>query len=424
MARRLKRLDTHFIVRYLCDDELQVRNRVSFKCDGDSTISVGLEYDVQWGKPKEVDRAVVLFSGTEQQMREKIKDLLVPLPNPVAASSTPPSRSTSPPRLRSQPSSPTSPRSPTPPRSPSSAPSPKRRKTTANLTRSGKPKASLIADGSPPAEDSATSIPKTPVRQRPAPETQNSEPAQLESLTPIPTPASTTPVVRFRPYRTSTNDDDLVKALMREVKEMRQTLDVINKKLDASNRRGTASDLQLKTVLANTNILIDVVRKIPAASGVEFLQTSDPIADTMSDSSPGDVYQGVPEEYQLPDTVLRDMIKESRNAGNFAVNLTRKIFPELYGEGNLRMEYNWYGGGKLSKKELDPARKQVVRRYVCYFFPEFKPEDSWRERIVSKINESLRRNDKRLKKDSVNLVMPSVPESDLGCSDDVFTFND
>ncbi|XP_061196008.1 uncharacterized protein LOC133204293 [Saccostrea echinata] len=391
MARRLKRLDTHFIVRYLCDDELQVRNRVSFKCDGDSTISVGLEYDVQWGKPKEVDRAVVLFSGTEQQMREKIKDLLVPLPNPVAASSTPPSRSTSPPRLPSQPSSPTSPRSPTPPRSPLSAPSPKRRKTTANLT-------SRTASGYPSA--------------------------QLESLTPIPTPASTTPVVRFRPYRTSTNDDDLVKALMREVKEMRQTLDVINKKLDASNRRGTASDLQLKTVLANTNILIDVVRKIPAASGVEFLQTSDPIADTMSDSSPGDVYQGVPEEYQLPDTVLRDMIKESRNAGNFAVNLTRKIFPELYGEGNLRMEYNWYGGGKLSKKELDPARKQVVRRYVCYFFPEFKPEDSWRERIVSKINESLRRNDKRLKKDSVNLVMPSVPESDLGCSDDVFTFND
>ncbi|XP_061190943.1 uncharacterized protein LOC133199073 [Saccostrea echinata] len=323
MARRLKRLDTHFIVRYLCDDELQVRNRVSFKCDGDSTISVGLEYDVQWGKPKEVDRAVVLFSGTEQQMREKIKDLLVPLPNPVAASSTPPSRSTSPPRLPSQPSSPTSPRSPTPPRSPSSAPSPKRRKTTANL---------VFLD------------------------------------------FKICPVVKL-----------------------------------------------FKTFKKKHRILISTVL---AASGVEFLQTSDPIADTMSDSSPGDVYQGVPEEYQLPDTVLRDMIKESRNAGNFAVNLTRKIFPELYGEGNLRMEYNWYGGGKLSKKELDPARKQVVRRYVCYFFPEFKPEDSWRERIVSKINESLRRNDKRLKKDSVNLVMPSVPESDLGCSDDVFTFND
>ncbi|XP_062603465.1 ras-related protein Rap-1b-like protein [Saccostrea cucullata] len=35
---------------------------------------------------------------------------------------------------------------------------------------------------------------------------------------------------------------------------------------------------------------------------------------------------------------------------------------------------------KLSEKELamDPARKQVVRRYVCDFYPEFKPEDSWR----------------------------------------------
>ena len=44
---------------------------------------------------------------------------------------------------------------------------------------------------------------------------------------------------------------------------------------------------------------------------------------------------------------------------------------------------------------MDPVRKEVCRKYVCYFFPEFKVEDSWRERIVSKINECLRRNDKR-----------------------------
>ena len=52
--------DTHFLVRYLCDDNLQVRSRAYFRCDSDVSISVGDEYDVQWGRPKDVELAVVL----------------------------------------------------------------------------------------------------------------------------------------------------------------------------------------------------------------------------------------------------------------------------------------------------------------------------------------------------------------------------
>lgn len=78
-------------------------------CFSDSPILVGKEYDVHWGRPKDVDRAVVLHSRSEADMRSKKKELEEPTP----------------------PSSPLSPRSPSPPPrspSPSPLPKPKRRK--------------------------------------------------------------------------------------------------------------------------------------------------------------------------------------------------------------------------------------------------------------------------------------------------------
>lgn len=108
MARRLSvREDTHYVVKYLCDCNIKIRSRVFFKTD--SSILVGKEYDVQWGRPKNVDLAVVLHSGSEADMRSKKKELEQPTP----------------------PSSPLSPRSPSPPPrspSPSPLPKPKRRK--------------------------------------------------------------------------------------------------------------------------------------------------------------------------------------------------------------------------------------------------------------------------------------------------------
>lgn len=107
MARRLSvRENTHYVVKYLCDCNIQIRSRVFFKTD--SPILVGKEYDVQWGRPKDVDRTV-LHSGSEADMRSKKKELEEPTP----------------------PSSPLSPRSPSPPPrspSPSPLPKPKRRK--------------------------------------------------------------------------------------------------------------------------------------------------------------------------------------------------------------------------------------------------------------------------------------------------------
>ncbi|XP_055999197.1 uncharacterized protein LOC125646050 [Ostrea edulis] len=139
LAPRTMRLDSHFIVRYLCDDDMQVRSRAYFKCDADSVISDGETYSVQWGRPKEVNEAIVLHSGTEQEMQLKLNELMRQLPRPV----TPPALSS--------PSSSTSPQSPSPPQSPRlETPPPKRRKISQALTKSGKPKATVIAVGASP----------------------------------------------------------------------------------------------------------------------------------------------------------------------------------------------------------------------------------------------------------------------------------
>lgn len=63
-------------------------------------------------------------------------------------------------------------------------------------------------------------------------------------------------------------------------------------------------------------------------------------------------------------------------------------------------------------------------KYMCYFYPEVVSEDSWRERIVTSINESLRRNDKRSMKNTT--VISDIPITPLEptCDDDVFAFTD
>ncbi|XP_062592664.1 uncharacterized protein LOC134254135 [Saccostrea cucullata] len=430
MARRLQRDDTHFIVRYLCDDNLQVRTRMFFKCDSDS-VTLGEEYDVQWGRPKEVDRAVVIHSGSELEMRSKLKDLLLQPTSPVVSS----------------PRSAHSPRSPTPPR-PEEPPQSKRRKTEKSLTKSGRPRATVIALGSPPPDGpTVTTLEPAENLQETAPLlsstflTPTRPPANLTEQTEEPAPSVTptlltptrhpptsadsslqtsTPLIRFRTYRPSTSEEDTasIQTIMRELRDIRKSDDVFNKKVSATNTRVTGLEAQMNTVLTNINILIDLVRngglQQPTTQAVNIIELNSTDSDSAS--------TGIPEEFQIPDAELREILRDSRNSGNFAVNLCRKLFPELYGEGNLRFDYNWFGGGKLGKKELDPRRKSVIKRYVCFFYPELQSEENWRERIVTKINESLRRNDKRLKKNSTaTLVIPTV---NVDMCDDVFTFHE
>jgi hypothetical protein len=203
---------------------------------------------------------------------------------------------------------------------------------------------------------------------------------------------------------------------MKEIQELKQTVNELNKKLDLANRRTASVELMVKTALVNTNTLIAVMRKLTGESTAQI-----PPPEKEDDQPGSSTPQDIPEDFHLDESSLRKLLRESRNAGNFAVILIRKLFPELFGEGDLRFQYNWYGGGKHAKMELDPTRKQLIRRYVCFFFPEYKSEDAWRERIVTKINECLRRNDKRLKKDT-SVVVHS--ETNPQCSNDTHNFDD
>ena len=45
------------------------------------------------------------------------------------------------------------------------------------------------------------------------------------------------------------------------------------------------------------------------------------------------------------------------------------------------------------KEELDTVRKNIIRRYVKAFYPAAGKASVWKDTIVSRINEGLRRKD-------------------------------
>lgn len=74
--------------------------------------------------------------------------------------------------------------------------------------------------------------------------------------------------------------------------------------------------------------------------------------------------------YALDETKLETIKRSGANAGNFAAKLVVEMFPELFGLTNLRLRYNWYGGGNRQKGELCRDRKALIQRYVTYYYPE------------------------------------------------------
>jgi hypothetical protein len=49
----------------------------------------------------------------------------------------------------------------------------------------------------------------------------------------------------------------------------------------------------------------------------------------------------------------------------------------------------------MKKYKLDVSRKEVIKRYVTFFHPKVSDSDVWRDTVVPKINESLRRMEKK-----------------------------
>ena len=76
---------------------------------------------------------------------------------------------------------------------------------------------------------------------------------------------------------------------------------------------------------------------------------------------------------------------------NFAACLTKLLFPELFTAANVRLHYNYHGGGRDKKQALSPWRKSAIRTYVIRHFPSMSDEQNWGLEGVAKMNELLPR---------------------------------
>ncbi|XP_056446073.1 BEN domain-containing protein 3 [Gadus chalcogrammus] len=101
----------------------------------------------------------------------------------------------------------------------------------------------------------------------------------------------------------------------------------------------------------------------------------------------------VPSAYLLSDTEVREVVQQSLSVGNFAARLLVRLFPELFTQENLRLQYNH--SGACNKKQLDPVRLRLIRHYVEAVYPVEKMEEVWHYECVPSIDERCRRPNRK-----------------------------
>ncbi|KAM9356187.1 BEN domain-containing protein 3 isoform 2-T3 [Pholidichthys leucotaenia] len=101
----------------------------------------------------------------------------------------------------------------------------------------------------------------------------------------------------------------------------------------------------------------------------------------------------VPFMYLLSDGEVREIVRQSLSVGNFAARLLVRLFPELFTQENLRLQYNH--SGACNKKQLDPVRLRLIRHYVEAVYPVEKMEEVWHYECVPSIDERCRRPNRK-----------------------------
>ncbi|XP_028293476.1 BEN domain-containing protein 3 [Gouania willdenowi] len=101
----------------------------------------------------------------------------------------------------------------------------------------------------------------------------------------------------------------------------------------------------------------------------------------------------VPSVYLLSDAEVREVVQQSLSVGNFAARLLVRLFPELFTQENLRLQYNH--SGACNKKQLDPVRLKLIRHYVQAVYPVDKMEEVWHYECVPSIDERCRRPNRK-----------------------------
>lgn len=100
-----------------------------------------------------------------------------------------------------------------------------------------------------------------------------------------------------------------------------------------------------------------------------------------------------PSVYLLSDAEVREIVQQSLSVGNFAARLLVRLFPELFTQDNLRLQYNH--SGACNKKQLDPVRLRLIRHYVEAVYPVDKMEEVWHYECVPSIDERCRRPNRK-----------------------------
>lgn len=131
----------------------------------------------------------------------------------------------------------------------------------------------------------------------------------------------------------------------------------------------------------------DILSLPPEKSSKDFCKIP---LDELTVSSPD---FPVPSVYLLSDTEVREIVQQSLSVGNFAARLLVRLFPELFTQDNLRLQYNH--SGACNKKQLDPVRLRLIRHYVEAVYPVEKVEEVWHYECVPSIDERCRRPNRK-----------------------------
>ncbi|XP_075720328.1 BEN domain-containing protein 3 [Rhinoderma darwinii] len=90
-------------------------------------------------------------------------------------------------------------------------------------------------------------------------------------------------------------------------------------------------------------------------------------------------------EYALNSQDLSEYLEEASSAGEFAVFLFHRLFPEIFSQRKFGDRYF----GDPEGFTLDPHRLQLIRQYTEIYFPEVQEEEVWLQQCVHRINDEL-----------------------------------
>jgi len=366
--RSITREQSDFVVRFVTDGSVMVRQKQHIYTDG--KVKEGEIYSVKWGTTEAAaSDAMIIASGDYVSMAARAR-----MEKEGNRNESP--RSPTPPPTKRQKIQQTQKKQPSSPKVP-----PSRRKLIKSVTKSGKPPARVLMVVSPIRSPirPRTSTPITAREKQPRTLqfTANRPPPATQTQTPVAAPSLPSPLspvfqlTRPGPMNQQGPTASTLSAILASLSKLHKHNDVIDKRL---------TDIEVQITKINSKVDHILTRPTTQAA---------PIPVDLTDNSAG--LDGIPEMYHIPANQLLSLESRTKGAGNFAAHITKWLFPELFGVDNLRFWYNWFGGGKHGKRELDPARREVIKRYTHYYFPSARREETWRSEVVPKINELLRR---------------------------------